>query len=286
MRTCVEGLCAVPMEAGLYHVLTFVKARVLMDQNIYLKVTSGGWSMRKDSVTTARKRLERCVCVFVIGIFFWFIIISVTWDHKYNCPIGLSVINQNVNIWMLQVVDGPWPEWCFGCDVNRMLFCYRSFLRRPGQSVSNIHRSRVLTWAPPLLCQPQVGWSRVGVLDYFSTSWRICQHWWIQTTDLKPVWSSLIIQAANASLLMLIFLSLNTDVYHWWEMLGLVVPQTTALYNVLVPDLLICCISIVVELVRAADIKVIAALGDSLTVSVIIYSFLFWFSSFLMDTVH
>lgn len=106
MRTCVEGLCAVPMEAGLYHVLTFVKARVLMDQNIYLKVTSGGWSMRKDSVTTARKRLERCVCVFVIGIFFWFIIISVTWDHKYNCPIGLSVINQNVNIWMLQVVDG------------------------------------------------------------------------------------------------------------------------------------------------------------------------------------
>lgn len=69
MRTCVEGLCAVPMEAGLYHILTFVKAQVLTDQNIYLKVISGGWSMRKDSVTTARKRLERCVCVFVMGIF-------------------------------------------------------------------------------------------------------------------------------------------------------------------------------------------------------------------------
>lgn len=53
------------------------------------------------------------------------------------------------------------------------------------------------------------------------------------------------------------------------------VPQTTALCNVLVPDLLIRCVSIVVELVRAADIKVIAALGDSLTVSVIYLLFPF-----------
>lgn len=70
MRTCVEGLCAVPMEAGLYHILTFVKARVLIDQNISLKVMSGGWSMRKDSVTTARKRLERCVFVMVIFLLY------------------------------------------------------------------------------------------------------------------------------------------------------------------------------------------------------------------------
>lgn len=57
------------MEAGLYHIVTFAKAQVLMDRNIYLKVTSGGWNMRKDSVTTARMRLERCVCVFVMGFF-------------------------------------------------------------------------------------------------------------------------------------------------------------------------------------------------------------------------
>lgn len=55
-------------------------------------------------------------------------------------------------------------------------------------------------------------------------------------------------------------------------MLAIVVPQanfitTESLDHVLVSDLLIRCISIVVELVKAADIKVIAALGDSLTVS-------------------
>lgn len=65
-------------------------------------------------------------------------------------------------------------------------------------------------------------------------------------------------------------------------MLAIVVPQANfitaeSLDHVLVSDLLIRCISIVVELVKAADIKVIAALGDSLTVSVIIDSFLFSF---------
>ncbi len=51
------------VEAGLLY-FNLIKSKVLMDLNIVPKVTSGGWNMRKDSVTIVRKRLERCVCEF------------------------------------------------------------------------------------------------------------------------------------------------------------------------------------------------------------------------------
>ncbi len=60
-------------------------------------------------------------------------------------------------------------------------------------------------------------------------------------------------------------------------MLALVVPQANLITAESLDHVLVSDLSIVVELVKAADIKVIAALGDSLTVSVIVYTFLFTF---------
>ncbi len=52
-------------------------------------------------------------------------------------------------------------------------------------------------------------------------------------------------------------------------MLALVVPQANLITAESFDHVLVSDLSIVVELVKAADIKVIAALGDSLTVSVV-----------------
>lgn len=83
-------------------------AQVLIDHNIYLKVTSGGWNMKKDSVTTARKRLERYVCLFVMRIFFAFSYVEgVFQSHEtINATVQLVylLVNQNFNISILRVV--------------------------------------------------------------------------------------------------------------------------------------------------------------------------------------
>lgn len=66
--TSVEGLSASQWKLDCY-ILTFIEPKELMDLNMFSKVMSGGWNMKKDSVTIVRKHLERCVCVFVMEMF-------------------------------------------------------------------------------------------------------------------------------------------------------------------------------------------------------------------------